>query len=124
MSECLVNGCTDEHAAWLGVVSLALGVFGFITAELLPASLLIASSGFVGLNKIYVAYFECLSKFIKRDHGGVTMAAFQAAEILLAITRAQLDLFLRQALFPTKAREISADELTHIHARKLAVYIL
>ncbi|MET0748027.1 MAG: MFS transporter [Rhizobium sp.] len=42
MSECLLNECSEaeERAAWPGVVSLALGVFGFITAELLPASLL------------------------------------------------------------------------------------
>lgn len=42
MSDCLLNECTEieERAAWPGVVSLALGVFGFITAELLPASLL------------------------------------------------------------------------------------
>lgn len=42
MSEFLLNGCAEveERAAWPAVVSLALGVFGFITAELLPASLL------------------------------------------------------------------------------------
>jgi hypothetical protein len=31
---------------------------------------------------------------------------------------------LRQAFFPTEAGKIVADQLAHIHARKIAVYIL
>ena len=42
MSRCLElpSSAADERAAWPAVASLALGVFGLVTAELLPASLL------------------------------------------------------------------------------------
>jgi hypothetical protein len=42
----------------------------------------------------------------------------QAAEILLAEARALLDLLLSQALIPTQAREIPANQFTHVHARR------
>jgi predicted MFS family arabinose efflux permease len=43
MSNCIeptVDVAAEERSAWPAVVSLALGVFGLVTAELLPASLL------------------------------------------------------------------------------------
>jgi hypothetical protein len=43
---------------------------------------------------------------------------------LLAEARTLLDLLLSQALIPTQAREIPANQFTHVHARRIAIYIL
>lgn len=40
----------EKHAAWPGVVSLSLGVFGLVTAEFLPASLLTPMSADLGVS--------------------------------------------------------------------------
>lgn len=65
-----------------------------------------------------------LSDFIKRNDRGVSFAPFKAAQVLLAIAAARFYILLRQASFPTEAGKISTNQLAHIHARKIAVYIL
>ena len=77
-----------------------------------------------GLDQIDVADAKSLSKFIKGNDCWIAPATFKAAQILLTVTRTSLDLFLCQALLPTQAGEIRADQFAHIHARKIAVYIL
>jgi hypothetical protein len=72
----------------------------------------------VRLNQCYVADAQGLGQFIQRNHGWVAPAAFQTAEILLAEARTRLDLFLRQALLPTQAGEVSANQFAHIHAQQ------
>jgi hypothetical protein len=42
------------------------------------------------------------------------------AEVLLAEPGARFDLLLRQALRPTQASEVSADQLAHVHAQRVA----
>jgi DHA1 family purine ribonucleoside efflux pump-like MFS transporter len=41
---------SPEHANWVGIASLALGVFGLVTAEFLPASLLTAMATDLGVS--------------------------------------------------------------------------
>ena len=65
-----------------------------------------------------------LGEFEHSHHGGIALAAFEPAQILLAETGARFDFLLCQAFFPTEAGEIPANQLAHIHARKIAVYIL
>lgn len=65
-----------------------------------------------------------LGNFIKRDDGWVSLPPFETAQILLAEAGTRFNILLRQALFPTQAGEISADQLAHIHALKITVYIL
>lgn len=71
-----------------------------------------------------MAYPERLGDFIKRDDGRVSLTPFETAQILLAEAGTRFHILLRQALFPTEAGEISADQLAHIHALKITVYIL
>ncbi len=61
---------------------------------------------------------ESLGQFVKRDHGRVSPAAFETAEVLLTEAGTRLDLFLGQALLPTQAGEIPADQFAHIHAQE------
>jgi len=54
MSQCLELdrcGVTEERAAWSAVLSLSLGVFGLVTAELLPASLLTPMASGLGISE-------------------------------------------------------------------------
>ena len=78
----------------------------------------------IGGNELDMADAQGLGNFIKRDDRRIAQAALQAAQILLTDAAALFDLLLRQAFFPTKAREIPADQFAHIHALEIAVYIL
>ena len=46
-----VNGRTTDAPAWGAVVSMALGVFGLVTAEFLPASLLTPIAAELGISE-------------------------------------------------------------------------
>ncbi|WP_425288606.1 hypothetical protein [Sinorhizobium glycinis] len=69
-------------------------------------------------NQLDVTNTQGLSQLIKSNHGRVASPALKAAQILLAETGTSFDLFLCQALLPTQAGEIRADQLAHIHALK------
>lgn len=83
-----------------------------------------ASVGLVGGNQFNMADTERLSDFIYGDDGRVPLSSFEVAKILLAISRARFDVLLCQTFFPTEAGKIPANQLAHIHARKIGVYIL
>lgn len=72
----------------------------------------------VGTDQIDMADAQRQGQFVKRDDGRIAPPTFQAAEILLAEARALLDLLLSQALIPTQAREIPANQFTHVHSRE------
>ena len=72
----------------------------------------------IGTNEVNVADLKRLRQLVKRDHGRISPTAFEAAEVLLTESRARFDFFLRQALLPTQAGKIPADQLAHIHARE------
>lgn len=78
----------------------------------------------IGLHKFNVRNTERVCKFVKRNDGRVSLTPFKAAQVLLTKPGARFDLFLRQALFPTQARKIPTDQLAHIHAQQVAIYIL
>jgi len=61
---------------------------------------------------------EGLSQFVQGDDGRVAPAAFEAAEVLLTEAGTHFDLFLGQALLPTQAGEVPADQFAHIHAQE------
>ena len=63
-----------------------------------------------------MAGIERLREFIERDDGRVPPPALKTAEILLAEARAHLDLLLGQTSVSTQAREIPANQFTHVHA--------
>ena len=63
-----------------------------------------------------MAGIERLRQFIERDDGRVPPPTLKAAEILLAEARAHLDLLLGQTSVSTQAREIPANQFTHVHA--------
>lgn len=71
-----------------------------------------------------MAYAEGLGDFIQGDDGGVSLPSFESAQILLAEAGARFHILLCQAFFPTEAGKVPADQLAHIHARKINVYIL
>jgi len=62
MTDCVCNTLSDRHSgvgadvepatpAWMAVFSLAMGVFGLLTAEYLPASLLTLMSADLGVSE-------------------------------------------------------------------------
>jgi len=71
-----------------------------------------------GANQIDVADAQRKRELVKRDDGRIAPPAFQAAEILLAKARTLIDLLLGQALIPPQAREIPANQFTHVHAQQ------
>jgi len=82
------------------------------------------SSSIVGRDQFDVAHTKRLGDFVEGNDGRISLPPFEAAQILLTETGARFDILLRQAFFPTKAGEISADQLAHIHTRRIGVYIL
>ena len=63
-----------------------------------------------------MAYAKGARQFIERDDRRVPSATFEAAQILLTEARTLLDLLLSQTLVSTQAREIPANQFTHVHA--------
>ena len=72
----------------------------------------------IGADQIDMADAQRLRQIVKRDDGRIAPSTLQTAEILLAKARTLLDLLLSQALIPTQAREISANQFTHVHAQQ------
>lgn len=52
------------------------------------------------------------------------MATFKATQVLLAKPRPRFDILLGKTFLPPEARKISANQLTHVHDRTIAIYIL
>ena len=65
-----------------------------------------------------------LGELINSDDGGITLAAFEPAEILLAEPRHFLDLLLGQAALAPEACEILTHKLSHVHVDLLAEYAI
>ncbi len=61
---------------------------------------------------------------IERHNGGISLAAFQAADILLSDAGHLSETLLGELLLPSQSRKIPANQLAHIHARKLRYYTL
>jgi hypothetical protein len=78
----------------------------------------------VGHNQLDMTYAERLGNFKQGDNGRVSLPSLKSAEILLAIAGTRFHILLCQAFFPTEAGKIPANQLAHIHARKIDVYIL
>ena len=74
----------------------------------------------VGPQKIEVINTKRLGQFEECYDSWIAEAALKVAQVLLAKPRASFDVLLRQALCPTEAAEIPADQLTHIHAQRVA----
>lgn len=66
---------------------------------------------------------QSLSQFVERYHSGVSSPALKATQILLTVSGACLDVFLRQAFLVAQTSKITAYQFAHIHARKIAAYI-
>ncbi len=64
---------------------------------------------------------EGLCELIERHDGWITSSPLEIAQILLAESGTRPDLLLRQALFPTQARKVPANQFAHIHAQLMAV---
>jgi hypothetical protein len=71
----------------------------------------------VRLHQLDVLHSQRLRQLVQSDHGWIAPPAFEAAEILLAEARTFFHLLLRQALFPTQAGKVPADQFAHIHAQ-------
>ena len=61
---------------------------------------------------------------IERHDGGISQAAFEVADILLGIAGHLGETLLGESLLPSQSRKIPADQLAHVHARKLRHYTL
>ena len=57
-----------------------------------------------------------LGEFVRGNDRRVSSSALQIAKILLAESGTRFNLFLSQALFPTQAGEIPADQRAHVDA--------
>ena len=61
---------------------------------------------------------------IERHNGGISLAAFQATDILLSDAGHLRETLLGESLLPSQSRKIPTNQLAHIHARKLRHYTL
>lgn len=64
---------------------------------------------------------ERLGDLVEADDGGVALAAFEPAQVLLAEARPLLDLLLGEPLGLSQAGKVAADQPAHVHARRAAV---
>ena len=83
-----------------------------------------AACFFVGLHEIDVTYAQCRGEFKQGNHSWIAAPALEIADVLLGKARCIRELFLREALLLPQPPEISADQLAHVHSRKLRLYIL
>jgi len=60
---------------------------------------------------------ERLSELVEGDDGGIPVAAFKPAQILLTKARKFGNLLLCEPFILAQTREIPTDELAHIHAQ-------
>lgn len=71
-----------------------------------------------------MAYAKRACELIQRHHGRIAPTCFETADILLGEARSFGKAFLSKAFCSSKFCKIAADQLAHIHARKLRLYIL
>lgn len=71
-----------------------------------------------------MAYTQRPRQFINGDDGGVAVALFEAADVLLAETREFSKLLLGQPSFGPEFLNIPAEDFAHVHAQRSAKYIL
>ena len=74
--------------------------------------------------QVEMADFQRHGELMNGHDCRISPSVFQTAQILLAEAGPRFHILLCQAFFPTEAGEIPADQLAHIHARKITVYIL
>ena len=79
---------------------------------------------FIGQNEIYVTNTQRTGELKQRYDRRVTAAALQITDVLLSKTGHFGELLLREALLLPQSCEIPTDQLAHVHARKLRLYIL
>lgn len=82
-------------------------------ASVLPESLILP-------HQLHMAHAEPLGDLVERHDGRVALALLEFAQILLAEAAALRELLLGQAALLPEAREVSADELAHVHPPMLA----
>lgn len=70
------------------------------------------------LDELDMTDAERLGQFIERYHRRVPTTPLKATKVLLTESGARFDLLLGQALLPTQAGEIPADQFAHIHAHQ------
>jgi hypothetical protein len=74
--------------------------------------------------QINVVHAQCARKFKEGHYRWIPAALFQAADVLLGKSGGFGKALLGEAFFPPYPPEISADQLAHVHLRKLRLYIL
>lgn len=78
----------------------------------------------IGLHKINVAHAKGGREFEQRDHRGIAPATLQIAYVLLSKAGCFRKFLLREALLLPQSPKVSANQLAHIHLRKLLLYTL
>lgn len=83
----------------------------------------------IGHDQVDMTDTEGAGEMKKRDNRGVAQAPFEIADILLCHAGDLGETLLSEALLPPQPRKIPADQLAHVHARKLVdthfeVYLL
>jgi hypothetical protein len=63
-------------------------------------------------------------KLVQSNDRGVSVALFEAADVLLAEAGEVSKLLLRQAFFLSEPPNVPSDQSAHIHAQKSADYII
>ena len=74
--------------------------------------------------QIDVVHTQCARKFKEGHHRRIPPASLQIADILLGEAGGFSKTLLGEAFFLPYPSEISADQLAHVHLRKLRLYIL
>lgn len=70
----------------------------------------------IRLHPFDMADAKCGRQLVQRNHGRIALSALKATKP--TEISARCDILLREALFAAQSREISADELAHIHKRQ------
>src|SRR6266702_1491097 len=97
----------------IGVPSLPLAGFGSFVPRL-----------FVRKDEIDVTDAQCTRKLEDGYDGRIASTAFKITDVLLGKAGQFGELLLREALMLPQSCEIPTDQLAHVHARKLWLYIL
>jgi hypothetical protein len=84
----------------------------------------LSSSVFRWLNQFEVTNAKGQRQLVKSNDRWISVALFEAADVLLAEARNIGELLLRQAPFLSKSPNVPADQSAHIHAQRSADYIL
>src|SRR5262249_39787171 len=78
--------------------------------------------GSIWHHQVNVRAAQCLRQFVERDYGGIALALFQPAQVLLGEAPAFGDLFLGQAFVTAYACEIAPHQFAHVHDRTMPFY--